>query len=665
VTTSTEGTRADRVSDRADVANDEAERRWHDHRLAAAGLHLAVLLLPFLAALGATGVASAFVPSPTGGSARLGWWVGLLVVSLLAAWVTSRLAARLLPLAVLLRLSLLFPNQAPSRYAVARTAGNPTALRRAAEAGQGDVGSAALHALALLATLAKHDKGTRGHSERVRVFTDLVAAEMRLPSGDRDLLRWASLLHDVGKLEVSGDLLRKTGRPDAAEWAEIQGHPAAGEHRLGALATWLGPWIGGVTEHHERYDGAGYPHHLGGEAISLAGRIVAVTDAYETMTAARSYKKPMTAVAARAELTRCAGSQFDPRVVRAFLAVSLPRPIWQLGPLAALTRLPLAFSPAPGFAPAALQAALVGGAGVAAVVAPRVLPVPAPRPAVLAAAAAESRTPGTPVATPSSGGMTNGHRRSTTVPGSAASRVPVLRKPAPVLPTMLPNATEVSVPAALGVVPAQASASPEAGSVPTDGGQPGQPEPAPTTEVTPAPTTAPTASPAPAGSTAGRPAAATSQPGPAETGHRSPASGKPRPSATPASRSSAAPAAGNSSAGGTQPKPEHRSPVVDAGPGPATPQPPVTTPSASPAGSDDGTGQKDPGAAASGSPGAPVTGATPVVVPAPDVAVPVVAEPVVVEPVVVEPVVVEPVVVEPVEVKPVVVVPVVPAPGLG
>jgi hypothetical protein len=102
----------------------------------------------------------------------------------------------------------------------------------------------------------------------------------------------------------------------------------------------LGPWSGAIAEHHERFDGDGYPEGIAEHGISLGGRMVAVADAFDTMTAARSYKKPMAIVAARAELARCAHGQFDPIVVRAFLSISLPVLLWKTGPLAFLMQLP-------------------------------------------------------------------------------------------------------------------------------------------------------------------------------------------------------------------------------------------------------------------------------------------------------------------------------------
>ena len=125
----------------------------------------------------------------------------------------------------------------------------------------------------------------------------------------------------------------------------------------------MGDWAGAITQHHERWDGEGYPHGLRAENISLAGRIVAVADSFEVMTAARSYKKPLSIAAARTELTRCAGAQFDPTIVRAFLNVSIGRLRRVLSPLAWAGQLPFIPAAAAIPAPGAMAAttALVGG----------------------------------------------------------------------------------------------------------------------------------------------------------------------------------------------------------------------------------------------------------------------------------------------------------------
>lgn len=200
----------------------------------------------------------------------------------------------------------------------------------------GETVDAAERIVTLAAALSAHDRSTRGHSERVRAVTDMIARELGLNSGDRDRLRWAALLHDIGKLAVHPDILNKSGELDEAEWAVIRQHPLEGAKLTAPLAGWLGPWADTIAEHHERFDGTGYPRGRCGHEISLGGRVVAVADAYDVMTATRTYKSALVPEAARRELAACAGSQFDPDVVRAFLAVSLLR-LRLVAPLSSLS----------------------------------------------------------------------------------------------------------------------------------------------------------------------------------------------------------------------------------------------------------------------------------------------------------------------------------------
>ncbi|HET6209525.1 MAG TPA: HD domain-containing phosphohydrolase, partial [Jatrophihabitans sp.] len=268
------------------------------------------------------------------------WWLLLVVaVSVLVCLALERVTRRLLPLAALLKLSMLFPDRAPSRFKLARRALSPERLaERAAESSSQ---AAAEQALALITALTAHDRRTRGHSERVRLFTELLGEELRLPREARDRLRWASLLHDIGKLQVAVDILNKPAKLNNAEWDIVAAHPDNGAQLLGPLLGWLGEWGGAVRQHHEKYDGTGYPDGAAGLDICRAARIVAIADSYEVMTAHRAYKKPMATVAARAELARCAGSQFDPGYVRAFLSISLPRLLWAMGPGSLLMNLPM------------------------------------------------------------------------------------------------------------------------------------------------------------------------------------------------------------------------------------------------------------------------------------------------------------------------------------
>lgn len=325
------------MGDTATTNRQDEERRWRPRPLLSFALRAVSVLVP--AAVGAAS-AYAFVsalPIPRG-LAVVPWALGLVATSTVATAIAELVGKRFLPLAVLFRLSLVFPDRAPSRFAMARGAGNIRQLeRRIRDARERGVDPepvrAASEILALVAALSAHDRKTRGHSERVRAFTDLLAGELRLPEVDRDRLRWAALLHDIGKIHVPARILNKAGRPDAREWERLQAHPAMGARIAEPLMTWLGPWGRAIEQHHERFGGGGYPHALAGDEISLAARIVSVADSFEVMTAARSYKKPMSVPAARRELAACAGEQFDPTIVRAFLNVSLGRLWWRVGPM--------------------------------------------------------------------------------------------------------------------------------------------------------------------------------------------------------------------------------------------------------------------------------------------------------------------------------------------
>ena len=158
---------------------------------------------------------------------------------------------------------------------------------------------------------------------------------------DLDRLNWAALLHDIGKLQVDPEILNKAGKPTDEEWEQLRSHPLYGESLVEPLREWLGEWTEAVGYHHERWDGKGYPRGVAGEQIPLAGRIVAIADVFDVITSARSYKEPATATEAREEITRCSETQFDPRLVRAFVNISLGKMRLVMGPLSWLTHAPL------------------------------------------------------------------------------------------------------------------------------------------------------------------------------------------------------------------------------------------------------------------------------------------------------------------------------------
>ncbi len=128
----------------------------------------------------------------------------------------------------------------------------------------------------------------------------------------------AGVLHDLGKLGIADAILYKPGKLDDHEWREIKRHPEVGARILEHAG--LLDISGWVRAHHERVDGLGYPDGLAAAEIPLEAKILAVADAYEAMIADRPYRAGMPAQDARAELLRCAGTQFDPAVVEAFLA---------------------------------------------------------------------------------------------------------------------------------------------------------------------------------------------------------------------------------------------------------------------------------------------------------------------------------------------------------
>ena len=324
----------------------ETGDRWQSHPVRAALIRAAAVVIPVLASVAAGLAVSAALPAARTFGGVVAQWVVVLTVSTVVALLAERLTRRLLPLATLLKLSMLFPDKAPSRFKVARKVAGTKALaaelERARQAGvHGDRQQAAETILSLVGMLGDYDSRTRGHSERTQLFVTMLADEMKLKAEDRDKLVWAALVHDIGKLRVPTEVLNKPGAPDDDEWRRLREHPAAGATICSPLREWLGPWWHAIEQHHERFDGGGYPHGLAGQEISLAARIVSVADSYEVMTAARPYKRAMSATAARAELARCAGTQFDPVVVRAFLSISLGRLRWAAGPLSWLAQLPI------------------------------------------------------------------------------------------------------------------------------------------------------------------------------------------------------------------------------------------------------------------------------------------------------------------------------------
>jgi diguanylate cyclase (GGDEF)-like protein len=173
--------------------------------------------------------------------------------------------------------------------------------------------------LSLAEALDLRDTGTAAHSRTVGRYCGLIARELELPSERAKRIEVAGVLHDIGKIGLPDAILQKPGRLGRSELAEIRTHPEIGAQVLSGRG--LEDLRGWVLTHHERPDGKGYPAGLADAEIPIEAKILAVADAYEAMTADRVYREGMGATAARSELLRCAGSQFDARVVAAFLAV--------------------------------------------------------------------------------------------------------------------------------------------------------------------------------------------------------------------------------------------------------------------------------------------------------------------------------------------------------
>ncbi len=171
------------------------------------------------------------------------------------------------------------------------------------------------------------DHYTQGHSQKVSAYAVMIAKALGLPHAEVEEIRLAGLLHDIGKVGIPEHILNKSGPLDACEWETMKTHPDLGAKILEPLK----PMVRirqMVRHHHEFYDATGYPDRLKGENIPRGARVIAIADAYDTITSERTYKKARTAEDGLAELERCAGHQFDPEIVRIFVEVMrrTPRP---------------------------------------------------------------------------------------------------------------------------------------------------------------------------------------------------------------------------------------------------------------------------------------------------------------------------------------------------
>jgi HD domain len=232
----------------------KVRHQWRSRRVASLSVRTLILLVPILVAVIASMLLGKFLPKASG---FLTWIriLAIIVGSSFAMIKATALMQRFLPLAILFKASLVFPDVAPSRFNVAlrsrpTDAGVSSSQVRARSARtdsgtvEADDNGPTLNANAdespvavtaeladLLRRLSRHHRLTRGHSERVRAYADLIAEEMKLPESDRIQMRWAALLHDIGKLTVPVDVLDLPGRPNAEQWWRlgwVRGHPAFG-----------------------------------------------------------------------------------------------------------------------------------------------------------------------------------------------------------------------------------------------------------------------------------------------------------------------------------------------------------------------------------------------------------------------------------------------------
>jgi len=175
----------------------------------------------------------------------------------------------------------------------------------------------------LAATVDAKDHYTYGHSRKVSQYAVTMAEAMDLPKEKISVIRNAGLLHDIGKIGIPDSILNKEGMLDEQEWRQIKAHPELGVEILRYVAE-LSNSLPIILNHHEHYDGSGYPSGLSGEQIPLEARLLAVADAYDAMTSLRPYHNQRSPQDAINELKRCAGTNFDPELVEIFCKIVQP-----------------------------------------------------------------------------------------------------------------------------------------------------------------------------------------------------------------------------------------------------------------------------------------------------------------------------------------------------
>ena len=172
--------------------------------------------------------------------------------------------------------------------------------------------------MALIEALNAKDPYTRGHSERVSIYSLILSEKMQLTDEEIDSIYIASYLHDIGKIGIHENILNKPERLTIDEYEHIKSHPTISGQIVSQLPS-LEHITSIVRHHHERHDGGGYPDGLKGLDIPLGSRILAIADAFDAMTSTRPYKSAFNAKEALSEIGRCSGQQFDPELTPIFI----------------------------------------------------------------------------------------------------------------------------------------------------------------------------------------------------------------------------------------------------------------------------------------------------------------------------------------------------------
>lgn len=172
----------------------------------------------------------------------------------------------------------------------------------------------------LIKALEAKDLCTRGHSQRVTLYSMFIATHLGLPPADLEEMRYAAILHDLGKIGVSETILNKPGPLTSEEFAEVLRHPEVATRILSPIPLFRNI-LPVILHHHERFDGKGYPGRIAGKEIPLHSRIMAIADTFDAMTSTRAYRPALSEEEASTEILRCAGTQFDPEIASFFLSV--------------------------------------------------------------------------------------------------------------------------------------------------------------------------------------------------------------------------------------------------------------------------------------------------------------------------------------------------------